>query len=200
MLPVDRRALTNRLFSATLWFMGVLDKLAGAKRPSEIAKHGAKAKFERPANAKPVLRGPDGRLLPGSGAVNPGGRPKGIEQGLRELYARAGGDDLIEGVIAGEVTLPDGERQVVRDIRLRVETARWVHERANGKALERSASVNVDIPGGEAALPLDQLPEAILDGLLTAMSPKSLPEGAIEGEFRPADLPGTDHAGNSEDK
>lgn len=186
--------------------MGVLDKLAGGSHTQQGKGIKAPKAPARP-DAKPVIRDALGRVVPGSGSPNPGGKPKGLEAGLRELLKRARGDELLEGIIAGEVILPNGEVIQVRDLRLRMESYRWAYERANGKALERSVSLNADLPGGEAALALDNLPEDTLGALLKAsagvLNPApagQLPPGVVEGELVPeapeqaSDLPNTDPA------
>lgn len=187
--------------------MGVLDKLAGAKVPQKPEKPQAVSsttpkgvKRDSPyATPKGVKRDSSGRLLPGSATLNPGGRPKGREQEMREMLERAGGDAFLEQLIAGEVLLPDGEVQVVRDLRLRLEAYRMAADRAHGKALERSASVNVDLPAGEPVVDLDRLSDDVLDALLEAgvktlaHTPAQLPQGeTVDAEFVAEDLPGTD--------
>lgn len=204
-------------------YMGALNSLAGGSKPEKLAKAGLKPAAKATARAagepaaepaKAVKRDARGRLVAGGANLNPGGRPKGREAELREMLERAGGDALLEGIIAGAVTLPSGEVQEVRDLRLRVETYRWAYERANGKALERSVSLNADLAGGEAAVPLDRVPEAVLGALLEAsmgvFQPPEVPtqgvleagqgaqlgaQGAIiDAEITPVDLPATDYS------
>lgn len=162
--------------------MGVLSQLAGGAQPENQTKT-AQA-------PKSVKRDARGRLVPGGANLNPGGRKKGTEAELRAMLDAEGPEGNSHARLA---RILNGEIEV--DTRIFLETYRWAFERANGKALERSASVNVDLAGGEAALPLDRMPEGILGALLEASQgvvgalPTGLSPDTVEGQVV---LPDTD--------
>lgn len=167
---------------------------AASKSPSGGDSSSPEQTNQRPA-APLVLRDAKGRMLPGQ-TLNPGGRPKGVEVRFRELLERRGGEDQrtfeewVASIACGEIPA---------DTRIRWEMGRWMHERANGKALERSQNVNLSVGQGEAApVGLERLSATAKRELLEAMgTPQELPAGdpqgpVVEGEFRAADLPATD--------
>lgn len=176
--------------------MGVLDQIRAGGSPANKSKHAPRL----PAQGEPnpvVSRDAQGRLLPGR-SLNPRGRPKtGVEARFREYLEERGGQEQLSfeewcgAVASGEIPV---------DWRMRWEVGRWMHERAHGKALERSVNANLELGQGQAApAPRSRLSAAARQEMLRAVKEEAahnspqLPAGEVlEGEFRSADLPSTD--------
>src|SRR6185295_485066 len=141
-----------------------------------------------PAGPPRALRGARGRLLPGQ-SLNPGGRPKGVEaRMIAALEARGvAGESFIEwceAIVRGDV---DVSHQT------RLELGWKMHERAYGRALERSQSVNLAVGvGAPAPVSVRRLSGQALRELLDLSkdlthTPAHLPAGdVIEGEILPS--------------
>lgn len=137
--------------------MSVFDDLQkAAKAGDDVGKRPSagdavnRAKNELGGRPNLARRDAKGRLLPGSPTLNPGGRPKGTEARLRELFEQVGHDGLTFeercAMVANGAEIFDANGEPIRvDYRVRLEVGRWLYERAYGKALTRSENVNVEV-------------------------------------------------------
>lgn len=131
-----------------------------------------------PVTGKPILRDPRGKFLKGSGTLNPKGRPKGTSFLSRLRMATNDSQsaiDLIVGYVDG--TIPCSAHD-------RLEAAKWIVDRTEGKALDRTVSLT-------ATQAEDALRDLTLDEIKTLARlpplPTNEPTPIEEGELIPSD-------------
>jgi hypothetical protein len=125
------------------------------------------------ANNKPARR-PDGTILPGGGALNPGGRPRGIERRMRELVESQlvdwdgrtldGWDAMTQfmfDVAMGKK--PPGENTPIT-MKDRMQAVQFLFDRVHGKAKIQIES-ETTVRGGVENLDVDALTPDELDAL-----------------------------------
>lgn len=102
------------------------------------------------------LRDERGRLLPGTPALNPGGRPKGAAEMARQLLERSRGWEYLEDIVSG---LEDVSPQLRAEITLRMV------DRAHGKpvAVSVNAETTPEALNEAGVFNLDAVPQEHLD-------------------------------------
>lgn len=110
--------------------------------------------LEKPTKSRPVvLRDEKGRLLKGGANMNPGGRPKGLANRIREQT------NNLEEQIQVMIEFSTGKRKcTARDMQ---EAIKWLADRGFGRAVETQAQIQLDSETSQAAADLstDQLLE-----------------------------------------
>lgn len=121
------------------------------------------------------LRRPDGTLLPGQGALNPGGRPKGIEKRMRELVEKQVEDwdgKSLDGWEAMTMMMydvamgrrPKGEGEIVISMKDRMAAVQFLFDRVHGKAkIQIESDTTLHAGGAMANLDVDALTPEELD-------------------------------------
>jgi hypothetical protein len=126
--------------------------------------------------ANKPMRRPDGTLLPGSGALNPGGRPRGIERRMRELVEAQIKDwdgRTLDGWEAMTMMMykiamgerPPGDIDMQITIKDRMAAVQFLFDRVHGKAKIQIESDTTVHAGSLANLDVDNLDPAELDAL-----------------------------------
>lgn len=139
------------------------------------------------AGQKP-LRGPDGRLLPGQTA-NPGGRPKGLAQRVRDLVDFEAIVKALEDIALGR--MPPGitaTQHSTPTVAERISAAKLLIERGHGKA-EQTINLAASVAtGGDAQLfDVTRLDAAALGILEAAISQRLLDQPELLDDEPPSD-------------
>lgn len=145
---------------------------------AKIAEEEAKAKAKAEASIRhvpPKPRDANGRLLPGHGALNPGGRPRGIERRMRELVEsqlEKWDGRTLDGWEAMTMMMykvamgkpPPGELTPIT-MKDRMAAVQFLFDRVHGKAKIQIESDTTVHTGNLANLNVDDLDPAELDAL-----------------------------------
>ena len=117
----------------------------------------------------------DGTLLPGQGALNPGGKPKGIERLMRELVesqVEKWDGRTLDGweamtMMMYEVAMgrrPQGDGEIVLTMKDRQSAVQFLFDRVHGKAKIQIES-DTTLHAGMQSIDIDSLDPAELDAL-----------------------------------
>lgn len=124
---------------------------------------------------KTVPRDPKGRLLPGFGALNPGGRPAGIERRMREIVEsqiETWDGRTVDGWEAMTLLMykvamgvkPPGDLDMLITMKDRMAAVQFLFDRVHGKAKIQIES-DTTLHAGLSGLDVDNLDPAELDAL-----------------------------------
>lgn len=126
---------------------------------------------------KKFMRRPDGTILPGQGALNPGGRPKGIERRMREIVESQienWDGRTLDGWEAMTLMMyhvamgkkPPGDLDMQITMKDRQAAVQFLFDRVHGKAkIQIESDTTLHAGAGLANLNVDNLDPAELDAL-----------------------------------
>lgn len=137
------------------------------------------------APSGPIIRDASGRIIKGSGAINPGGRPKGLAARIRALTND--GEVLIQTLL--EIVQTVGSRDRVRATEILL-------ERGYGKTVQTTATIALEGDAASAALEaLQSLTTGDLERLARSTTVQGivLSSHATPEKFDPAITPGVSH-------
>lgn len=193
-------SLADRIRSASYPSPEITKEQVGGLKPDSftpsftpsVSEEDSSTRPEPPEASPKLPRDARGRLLPGH-SLNPGGRPKGRVQLYREAADEADVIGLMKAVARGDEDV-DGHRPTLSQ---RVDAAKWIEERAHGKATEKV--INVDATPNGMVIDADTLDVEELGLFLKIARKQDRISEVIEGDFTPALLPGTDPKAEGDD-